>query len=440
MFTPPAPSLHTDNSSAEDFSCAYSVTSATLASQTDITSPLRSLHRCRTSSDTVISHTYDPDDASKDSGNGTLKVYKPLMYGEIYKQDDIVGQYLARRDAHITEGLQAPIPHYINGCGGYTFQGHQSELACDSYAYGNAQQWYPDPETIRHLHALHSLLPHISPERKLNALSSLEIDIVDGDTSQIFCRAVPKKMLVLFLGRVVVSKFIRTFKREDNDAWRGPPTEQKLVLPHKVTSAAAIKVLVSWMVRACKFATMHSMKPLRIPNNLFVACSLARTLEVLRLHRDAYRLDVAITQQFSSRRPIFAAEIETMWICLGENDKYVFACIRALGKRMDDPKVAEDLQGLAERCPDLYARLCDPGLNEFYRPQFGREWFGKVKVQSGEYLQADRSGFGVLSTAGPARLPLIRHLGDSRTPDVHMQGMRSLDPSAPVFWPAGMGE
>ncbi|KAF1926535.1 uncharacterized protein M421DRAFT_209364, partial [Didymella exigua CBS 183.55] len=166
---------------------------------------------------------------------------------------------------------------------------------------------------------------------------------------------------------------------------------------------------------------MCSMKPLRIPNNLFVTCSLARTLELFKLHRDSHRLDIAITQQFSSGRPIFAIEIETMWTCLGKNDRYVYACVRALSRRVGDSKVAEDVQSLAERPPELYARLRDPGLNELYTPQFGREWFGKLQYRSSQSLRDERSGCKVANTAALAASHLILHPRNFQRPDVHVQ-------------------
>ena len=381
----------------------------------------------------------DPNDANQVHEEFSLELYGPLIYGGIYVQeDDVVGQYLARRDAQIAsiEALQASIPHYVNEVAGYLIRGRQFDLSYESYVNSNVQRWYPNPETIRHLHALHSLLPHIQPERKLNALSGPEIDIIDGTTSQVLYSAAPKKLLVLFLGREVVNKFIRTAAREDNSAWRGLPTEQKLVLPSKATSAAALKILVSWMKRACTFATMHAMKPLRIPNNLFVACSLAKTMELFRLHRDAYRLDVAITQQFSSERPVFAVEIETIWRCLGEEDKYVYACIKALGQRMSQPRIVKDLKGLAERFPALWSRLSSLGLNELYKPQIGRKWFEQMGAWNNGFYHAAPGVAGDGDVAVRPILLLNDRPGLKETSD---QSPRVLNPSAPSFLLTGSG-
>lgn len=437
------PSFNNDTTDAEGSSCTESIVSAVTAFQTDTASPLLSPYRHRPGSDMGILDLYGPGHTTRNPEDESPGVHETLMYGGVYVKDDVVGQYLARRDAQIAsmEAIQAPIPHCVSLPAGYSTRGHQTHLPYDSHANGSAQRWYPDPETIRQLHALHSLLPHISPERKLNALSGLEIDIIDGNTNQVLYKAAPKKLLVLFLGREVVNKFIRTFAREDNEGWRGLPTEQKLVLPSKATSAAALKILVSWMKRACTFTTMKSMKPLQIPNNLFVACSLARTLEMFRLHRDAYRLDVAIAQQFSSRRPIFAVEIETMWMCLGENDKYVYACIRALVQRISDPRVAENLQVLAERFPTLYARLRIHGLNELYRPQFGRKWFETMDGQSNEFslVGRERRADDITATR-PALPPNNRPDFTTETSNQAPQGTSLLNPSASPFAPSGEQE
>jgi hypothetical protein len=432
-------SLNTNTTDAGDLSCEVSIMSSHTASQTDTTSPSPSPHRYRSSSGLGMPHLYGANDVARASGEQTLGSKEKMMYCGIYVQeDDVVGQYLARRDAHIAsmEALRAPVPQYVSEPAGYPIRGHQFDPSYESHADGSVHRWYPDPETIRHLHALHPLLPHIQPERKLNALSGPEIDIIDGNTSQVLYSAAPKKLLVLFLGREVVKKFIRTFAREDNEAWRGAPTEQKVVLESKTTSAAALKILVSWMKRACTFATMQSMKPLRIPNNLFVACSLAKTLEMFRLHRDAYRLDVAITQQFSSERPVFAVEIETMWRCLGEDDKYVYACIRALGQRMSEPRVVDDLKGLSERYPVLWSRLSNPRLNELCKPHFGREWFERMGDRSNGFSHAAPEVGGDGGVAVRPILPSNHRPGLEKASD---QSPQVLNPSAPPFTPTYSG-
>jgi hypothetical protein len=64
---------------------------------------------------------YGPNDAAKNSREVILEIHRPMMYGGIYVQDDVVGQYLARRDAQMAsmEAIQAPISHYVSEPAGY---------------------------------------------------------------------------------------------------------------------------------------------------------------------------------------------------------------------------------------------------------------------------------------------------------------------------------
>lgn len=234
---------------------------------------------------------------------------------------------------------------------------------------------YPDPETIRHQHTLHSLLPYLQPERKLNALKEQKIDIVEQETGVVFGHQVPKKMLVLFLGRKVVEKYIWTM-----------PTHQEMRLPRGKSSKSAIRVLIAWMVRACQLNTMGTMKPIHVPEKTFVACSLAQTMELFGLHRDALRVDHAIVNNHFVR-PIFAGELEALWNCLGGESRYVYAAVKVVGKRIQDHEggdskvvrgIDEDMYALMKRHPRLEARLRDLSLNEQYKPNFSTDWIKKM--------------------------------------------------------------
>ncbi|KAF1363769.1 hypothetical protein EJ07DRAFT_151869 [Lizonia empirigonia] len=398
----------------------------------------------------AVFYSYDANGTPVMSSIDPLEVYTPLMYGSVHQQEDPVGWYLTQQA--IMKDLSVEYSTQIT-------QSQRSEDSCDSYTNGGTPiiqpfVQFPDPEYIRHLHTLRSLLPHIQPERKLNALGGPELDIVEGHTGIIFRRAVPKKMLVLLLGRKVVSKFLHTTEREDNERWRGPPTHQKLVLPYGVTSQAAVKVLISWMIRACKFATMSSMKPIRIPKNLFASCSLAQTLELFSLHKDAYCIDSAITQQFF-KRPLYPVEVETLWNCLGEDSKYVYGCIKSFAnqlRRGQDLGVPEDIQGLYARHPRLYARIWDPALNEMHRPEFGRQWFAKLGLPgAGENTQVEVKDFSAGAPSVEEHAPTMNtpfpHLAQIHAASDNTQFFQTLntfspaviilDPSTSVFQPLG---
>lgn len=426
---------HTDRL-ADVFSCADSNASAPLASQTDITSPSLSLRGSQSEEDMAV-HNHGRSNCNLGESNANLYMFRnPSLSFGVYKQDDVVGQYLAARDlSYGMKGFQAPGPDYANANAGFQFQGLPYGAQYESYISRRTyQHWYPDPESIRHLHNLHSLLPHIQPERKLNALSGPEIDIIEGRTGNTICRAVPKKMLVLFLGREIVTKFLHTFQREDNERWAGLPTQQVMILPHGAASAAALRILISWMIRACKLTTMYTMKQIRLPAHLFVACSLAQTMELFNLRKDAHRVDIAISWQYL-KRPIFAVEVESLWRCLDKSNKYLHACIKAFSVQPWHPKMHEELANLAMRCPELYARICNPELNDTFKPHFGREWFRKLGGSAGQ-LRDGHEG-NVAPVLGKANAEFtVAQAGGSHTTDIGTRGMRSLDPSVPEFEPS----
>ncbi|EUC38460.1 hypothetical protein COCCADRAFT_32400 [Bipolaris zeicola 26-R-13] len=241
---------------------------------------------------------------------------------------------------------------------------------------------YPNPEDIRHMHTLHSLLPYLQPERKLNALHGPAVDIIEQDTGVVLAYQVPKKLLVLFIGRRVVNKYIRTVQRQDGKSSSEPPTYQEMSLPRGVSSKAGMRVLIAWMARACQYHTMATMEQIRIPRKTFVACSLAQTMELLGLHKDALRVDNFIAQTHFVR-PIFAVELEALWNCLGEENRYVYAAIRVVGNRLQThesndskavPGIDTDMYVTLKRYPQLEARVRDPELNERYHPHFSTNW------------------------------------------------------------------
>ena len=344
----------------------------------------------------------------------------PLVADAYEQQGDVVGAFLARR------GMAYPAPgapetqHYYGPSyhpsiaafkGGVDSESvnrsYQSSDGDEKSGYtgspphgaSNTPGWagwasfsamprpYSNPEDVRHLHTLQSLLPYLQPERKLNALNGLVVDIVEQDTGVVLAYQVPKKMLVLFLGRRVVNRFIRTIHREDDENWRGAPVCQEMNLPRGVSSQAAMKALIAWMFRACQYQTMGSMKQIRIPKNTFVACSLAQTMELFELHKDALRVDHYIAENHFVR-PIFAVELETLWNCLSKESRYVYAAIKVVGQRICESQTDSpgretlsnnaDMLAMLKEYPGLEARVRDPKLNEQYRPSFNTKWIKRM--------------------------------------------------------------
>lgn len=244
-------------------------------------------------------------------------------------------------------------------------------------------QAYPDLDPIRRYHTMHSLLAWIEPARLQNAIYGPAIDIVEDRSAHVFARQVPKKMLVLFLGRHNVNKYLRTTEREDNDVWKSAPVTQELRLPYNYANHIGVKLVVAWMDRACRGRYEDRLRSIRVPKNLFAALSLSRALTTFRLHRDAAEVDSFIAAHHY-RRPLYPDEIVSIWRCLPRDDRFVYRMIEDLRKNRAAHQVgseaalpdAERVLEFLDENPELKARVDDENLNnsDCYRPSFGTEW------------------------------------------------------------------
>ncbi|KAH9883036.1 hypothetical protein J1614_000403 [Plenodomus biglobosus] len=175
---------------------------------------------------------------------------------------------------------------------------------------------------------------------------------------------------VLFLGRKIFTEYVETTKRVDNINWEGPATHTRLRIQRGRTSRVALKTLLACMVRACQRENMDSMQPIYTLNNLFAACSLAQTMGLFELCKDAYRIELYLSQHHFVR-PIYRIELETRWNCMTEDNNYVHAAIKAVGgrsRKMEDGSEAKkawagNLVALLDMHPRLKARIYDAGLN-----------------------------------------------------------------------------
>ncbi|KAH4040740.1 hypothetical protein HBI56_014410 [Parastagonospora nodorum] len=356
--------------------------------------------------------------------------YDPLMQQgagsfdpEHYLQrGDVVGAYLARRDAKypasaiprtydpLRSGLDADGRDQLATYGNQSAGGvrHETEdERNDSYdmqpdklslhagiedsdglvAQAGQYHPYPNPEDIRHLHTLHSLLPWIHPERRLNALSGAAVDIIEEDTKTVLAHDVPKKVLVLLLGRNVVTKFIGTVDIRKNDRFDGFQKIQKMFIPRGISSIAAMRILLAWLMRACRFYNLSMIRQFNVPHSLFAASTLAQTLTLFGLHKDALRVDQAISQGHFVR-PIYADELEQLWNCLGRYNRYTYAAIKVVGERLrayeqtgasKEFRKPKEMLELLNSHPDLDALVRDAALNEQHRPSFSTEWCGPAR-------------------------------------------------------------
>ncbi|KAH7089964.1 concanavalin A-like lectin/glucanase domain-containing protein, partial [Paraphoma chrysanthemicola] len=320
--------------------------------------------------------------------------------------NDPVGAYLARRSALAAaySGWQANPPVVSEGGERYTDDRQSmafttgnsigpdrslhNDYMCESDMINTASQhdhvpdlttpadatYYPDLNEIRRQNTLQSLLLFIPPDRIRNAFQGPRLDIVEAGTDVVFATRVPKRMLVLYLGREVVNKFLRTIEREDNEDWSGPPTVQILRIPQGLGSAAAFKILFSWMFRACAFRSVHDVREFKVPQNTYSACTLAQVLGLFKLQHDARRVEYAIMNTHF-KRPILAKDLEVLWNCLGENNRFVCAMINAIRMRRSFDlgegtllAFCKEAHEMLETYPALKARLFDSNLIEGDRP------------------------------------------------------------------------
>ncbi|OAG01707.1 uncharacterized protein CC84DRAFT_214738 [Paraphaeosphaeria sporulosa] len=261
---------------------------------------------------------------------------------------------------------------------------------------------YPFPELIRPYHTLHSLLPYLQPARLENSVFGPKLDIVEEDTDYKFAVAVPKKMLVLFCGRNIVNRFLRTLEREDNVNWQGLPVAQELRFPRHYTNHVGVKIMISWMHRAC-ITPKKDMRPIRVPKNTFAALSLSRALTAFGLHRDASRVDHTIaTKHF--KRWLGFDNIVSIWNCLPKDSKYVYRMVEDLRNQLDqyasgDTKALPDADKVLEfleQHPELLHRIHDKEYNDRQelRPFFGTEWCERAALRTQQMIA------GLMDTRG----------------------------------------
>lgn len=215
---------------------------------------------------------------------------------------------------------------------------------------------YTDPNELRKTCNLYGFVKSIPPDRLNNALYSKLIDIVEEGTNRVLLRCVPKRMLILFIGRPRISRFLQTAEWDK--------TNQQLLIPRDSANYVGLKIMVSWMVRACRVETMFAIQEMHLPENLFVAISLARTFYLFQLFRDANRVDSHIARHLF-RRPLFPDSVREIWNLLPKDSRYTCRMVKQLadmmkglekGRRRRLPR-QEELFEFLNRHPDLKLRI-----------------------------------------------------------------------------------
>ncbi|KAF1952046.1 hypothetical protein CC80DRAFT_573121 [Byssothecium circinans] len=275
---------------------------------------------------------------------------------------------------------------YYQSQGGY----HGSVNNRSGFHFGDLSPMvYPDLEQVRKIHTLHSLLPNIYPKRLYNSLRGSKLDIVEEHTGKVFCRQVPKKMLVLFCGRANITKHLRSLDRNENLPHSSSRISQVLAMPPKVTNYIGFKVLLSWMHKACSPDFMGIMEPIVVPNNLFAAIALARVMDALGLHRDAGRVDNIIANTHL-KRPLRSGEVRSIWKALPRDSKYTYRMVSELRERLSNAKETgnnkmlgeiDDLKEFMDAEEELTARIFDQEVNEQYKPVFSTDWCKNLPME-----------------------------------------------------------
>ncbi|KAF2269061.1 hypothetical protein CC78DRAFT_540494 [Lojkania enalia] len=226
---------------------------------------------------------------------------------------------------------------------------------------------YASLDEVRKHSNLYGFAKSLPLDRLNNSLRGKKVDIIEDESGNVFLRRVPKKMLVLFCGRPAISRVLRTLSTEDK-------SEQQILVPPSSTNHVGLKILVSWMTRACKIETSTAIKPFRTPKNLFAAISLARTLQFFDLNLDARRVDTEIAAKLF-RRPIYPDEVKEIWNLIPKDSKYTYRMVQHLAHSMylsehGNPDVVprkREMLAFLDNNPNLKARVTNRAENEKYK-------------------------------------------------------------------------
>lgn len=281
--------------------------------------------------------------------------------------------------------LSTSLPAISNSMFDYGYGDEHVRVNANNTYYSGSEanplHQYPDLDLIRNHHSLYSILSFIEPSRLHNALSGPFLNIVEEETARTFAIGISKKMMVLFCGRKMINKFLRTLEPEDNTTWKGGSMKQELRFPPGYTNRIGMKILIAWMVRACR-QELSKTKHLRVPKSLFAAISLSRALTALGLHRDANWVDQCVASNHYMR-PMYIDDIVSIWNCLPKDSKYTYRMVEELRKKMYEYSTgnknalleADRVFAFLEEQPDFKTRIenNDQNICEEHRSGFGTD-------------------------------------------------------------------
>ncbi|KAF2655756.1 hypothetical protein K491DRAFT_716044 [Lophiostoma macrostomum CBS 122681] len=271
---------------------------------------------------------------------------------------------------------------------------------------------YPNPDDIRADTDLMGIACAIPLSRRQNALSGKGLNVLEErieervaertvngiPPSTILFHNLPKKALILFCGRKTVSRFLRTLEREDNENWIGLPTRQQLRVPPGSCNFVGLLIFLDWVRKACDREYAHTLRPIQCPVDMFSAISLARTLRLFGLKKDAERIDNSIRARLS-HHPLHPHSVEEIWKAFPKDCKYTYRMVKCLKEQVEmhrdigSPFVmpkAEEMFAVIDKYPHLKDRIEIVDENEKFKPVSADKWAVR-HPQAPEFVLPDQS-------------------------------------------------
>lgn len=156
----------------------------------------------------------------------------------------------------------------------------------------------------------------------------------------------------------------------------------------------------------------RDMEQFQVPHNTYAACTLAQTLEFLGLCKDAYRVDMTISQDHFVR-PIYSVELKQLWNRLGPDNRYTRAAAKAVQGQMRAYEKGE--KGFRWACEDITKFL--EWYPEMKAAVMGNDGQGRgftLRSVEEETPREDPNAVTIASRRGKAKV--LRIVVDSKNP------------------------
>jgi hypothetical protein len=181
------------------------------------------------------------------------------------------------------------------------------------------------------------------------------VDFVEEGSERVLLRDVPKKMLEIFLGPQVLSEFICALEVDAS----GEPIREEIRVPQFSTSHIALKIMVAWMLRACR--QRKGLREMAVPENLFAAITLARTLRLFGRDVDAWAADYII-MGWHYRRSLSVAQLKPVWNFLPKDSRHISQVLEVLKFQLYAYSITENPAAFPQFEALRYYVLTNPDL------------------------------------------------------------------------------